>query len=351
MAGEGKGEPMEESRTQWQRRRAGILLGVLYGLFLAASIASGQDEIDMGRAVFVNSPSDTGRRPATAHIMSIEFRSNGWKVEHDRRTGPNRWPDTAPRFKPDGSGEIEMGALQYTIGLCRHTGAYWTCSSVVQCWWNRIDQGEGVGGFGTGAAPDAIAREWFYDSRWGELAGWQPAYGEEVGVYVAAGDGRNTGATYPGQLAERSDVKRIAWGVNWTRPAEGAGNGSSTGSGESSGGAGGGSGAGAGSNSGGSGTGGGSTGGDAGGGSSVPPLDLSGIAAQLDALGRAVQAVDAHLGQVEKAVNDPPWLQKIGAFLVKNPIGVGILSTVTTVIVQQMRNGGGEPATAAAGQP
>jgi hypothetical protein len=128
----------------------------------------------IARAIFHDNPADVGLWPQGAKITSIEFTGAAMRVDFDRRTGANRWPDV-----PFGSGDI-----QYTLGMCVNIAGQWHCSAVVQFWYGRdID---------SSAPPANFGFEWFYDpGRWGPMFGYQPAEGETVGIFVAAGDLRN----------------------------------------------------------------------------------------------------------------------------------------------------------------
>lgn len=293
------------------------VLALCVAMLSVTSAASAQvDEFPFTRAVIVNSPGAITGWPATAQITRVHFEMGGWLVEFDHRRGPSAWPDVRTPGWGDQTktcAESADGCLQYTLGLCRKMTPSWVCSSVVQFWHDRLEQ-EGVM---AGAPPNEIGKEWFYDGRWGALAGWQPALGEEVGVYLQAGDGRNTTVAFPGTVPQRTAARLIRWGTDVGAPA--------------------------------------------GGGTqptepsqpqqpsepqqpthpsepqqpSQPTLDLSGIAAQIDALGKAVQAVDAHLTKVEADVNNPGWLGKARDFLFKNPIGMGITGALSTCLATQ----------------
>ncbi len=144
------------------------------------------DEFPFTRAIIVNSPPEVISWPITSGITSVRFSSNGWVTEFDKRLGPNAWPNII--FPPEFA-----DPLQYTLGLCRKMTPSWMCSFVVEFWQKRIEE-EGPH---SAAPPNAIAQEWFYDSRWGGLAGWQPQVGEQVGVVIMACDGRNRAAMAP----------------------------------------------------------------------------------------------------------------------------------------------------------
>lgn len=155
---------------------------------------------NMSAAIIVNSPPDLGRWPETAKITSVDFTSNAFHVEFNRRTGPNRWPDVVPAGW--------AGALQYTLGMCVKPSGQWYCSAVVQFWAGRD--------LGDSAPPHRVGIEWFYDlARWGPILGYQPRNGETVGLFVGAGnlrDGGNfTQASCP-RVCERSNVAFVQWG-------------------------------------------------------------------------------------------------------------------------------------------
>jgi len=150
---------------------------------------------DMRQAQIFDNPPDVGSWPETAKITSVNFTGFSFQVEFDKRTSPDRWPDT-----PFGSGD-----LQYTLGLCGNRNGTWMCSAVVQFWFGRdLD---------ASAPPHDVGLEWFYDARWGGLLGYQPQDGETVGLWVGAGnlrDGSYTAASCP-RVCERSNVAFVTW--------------------------------------------------------------------------------------------------------------------------------------------
>lgn len=156
---------------------------------------AGVDGISMGAATIENSPFDLASWCIGAKITSVQFLGNSFRVDFSRREGGGRWPD----FTPLGWN----GPLQYTLGICLQVNGRWSCSAVVEFWYGRsLDES---------APPSAIARDWFYDGRWGTLAGRQPANGEQVGIFVCAGDCRNKTAIDPGSLRERSNIQLVPW--------------------------------------------------------------------------------------------------------------------------------------------
>ena len=149
----------------------------------------------MSQATMVDNPADLGSWPETAKITSVQFTGNAFLVDFDRRTGPNRWLDV-----PFGTGD-----LQYTLGLCVNNGGKWFCSAAIQFWFGRD--------LGASAPPSLVGIEWWYDSRWGPILGYQPQDNETVGVFVAAGNLRDasyTAASCP-RICERSNVAFVSW--------------------------------------------------------------------------------------------------------------------------------------------
>ena len=151
---------------------------------------------DMSQASIFSSPADLGFWPETAKITSVVLNGDGIQVDFDRRQGPNQWPN-----EPFGSGSIE-----YTLGMCLNIDSHWDCSAVVLFWEGRE--------LSAGGLPWDVARNWFYDARWGPLMGHQPAQGETVGLFV--GSGMLRGRNDPGyvncpRVCERSNVVLVPW--------------------------------------------------------------------------------------------------------------------------------------------
>jgi hypothetical protein len=152
-------------------------------------------------ALIWDNPQDLGSWSQTATITSIQFTSSAFLVDFDKRTGAGRWPDV-----PFGSGNLE-----YTLGMCVNIQGQWNCSATVQFWYGRDLAASG--------RPDEIARNWWYDRRWGNLMGYQPANGETVGIFVAAGNLRDSGAVITKQ---RSNVVLMPFGGTYTASSAGA---------------------------------------------------------------------------------------------------------------------------------
>jgi hypothetical protein len=122
-----------------------------------------------------DNPADFKSWAETSAITSITFTDSAFLVDFDKRDGPGRWPDVG----------FGSGALEYTLGMCVNIQGEWNCSATVQFWYGRDLAASG--------RPDEIGINWWYDQRWGHLLGYQPACGETVGIYAAAGNLRDIG--------------------------------------------------------------------------------------------------------------------------------------------------------------
>ncbi len=153
---------------------------------------------DMRQAVIHDNPPDVGFWDETAKITSVEFTDEAFLVDFDKRDGPDRWRDLD---FGDGRGDT----LEYTLGLCVDISGTWHCSAVVQFWYGRE--------LTASTPPSYVGRNWFYDSRWGAMMGYQPSDGETVGIWVGHGNLRGksyTGASCP-QICDRSNVQMVTW--------------------------------------------------------------------------------------------------------------------------------------------
>jgi len=146
---------------------------------------------DMRNALIWDNPQDLGSWAETANITSVVFTDNAFLVDFDKRTGAGRWPDVG----------FGAGSLEYTLGMCVNISGQWNCSATVQFWYGRDLEASG--------RPDEIGINWWYDRRWGNLIGYQPAFGETVGIFVAAGNLRDNGNVI---TKERSKVVLMPFG-------------------------------------------------------------------------------------------------------------------------------------------
>ena len=145
----------------------------------------------MSQATIWNNPHDIASWAETATITSIIFTGDAILVDFDKRDGPGRWPDV-------GFGD---GSLEYTLGMCLFINGSWHCSAPIQFWHTRELAASG--------RPDEIGINWYYDPRWGVMNGYQPQNGELVGIFVVAGNQRDSGNTI---VKERSNVVLMPFG-------------------------------------------------------------------------------------------------------------------------------------------
>jgi len=162
------------------------------------AVSFGVTTFDLNNAIMMDSPPDFAKWDETTKISSVQFSDFSFNVDFDRREGPNRWID---QDFGDGGG----GTLQYTLGMCLNVGGQWYCSAVVQFWFERDLEAS--------TPPAYVARNWFYDARWGPMQGHQPADGETVGLFVGAGNLRGAKFTLIDcpQVCERSNVQLVTW--------------------------------------------------------------------------------------------------------------------------------------------
>ena len=149
-----------------------------------ASSGSG-DQIDM-HAVIVRGGccGDVGNWPVTTNIRVIDANFGGWFVDFSAK---NSWPEVVP---PGWD-----GGIQYTLWIVERINGQWITAGGVEYWRGLARQG---------GPPSRLAGNWYYSPAvWGELASHQPAPGEQVGMFVTAGDHR---AKDVRAVTERSNV-------------------------------------------------------------------------------------------------------------------------------------------------
>lgn len=121
----------------------------------------------------------------TAKITQVTISATGVGVVFDKQ---DVWPSFT---EPSG-----LGPLQYSLGLAEKINGVWYANAPIELWHGLQESGGPI------QQPGQIPTNWFYALRWGALNGYQPQPGETVGVFVVAGDARNS---YPSVL-ERSNI-------------------------------------------------------------------------------------------------------------------------------------------------
>ncbi|HEY8089523.1 MAG TPA: hypothetical protein VIF09_16795 [Polyangiaceae bacterium] len=188
----------------------------------AAEGASGQDAsdgaadaappttLDLHQATLYDNPPGLADWPVTTQITDVEFQyqgADGVHVEFSKRDGTGSWPDVTP---PGWTGPLE-----YTLGFAEYINGQWYASAAIEFWRGLPAAGGNVAedidtkaqctAFGA-ASSCQVAKNWYYDGRWGALAGYQPATGEIIGVFVVAGNLRGVTDGSQSPVQERSNV-------------------------------------------------------------------------------------------------------------------------------------------------
>lgn len=138
----------------------------------------------------------------SAQISQIKIGATGIHVELNNGR-PDSWPDTADR--------PGMGPLLYSLGIAENIGGKWYASAPIQLWRGLQESGGDITqqDVGDGTGRGQIQANWFYDSaRWGLLASRNPKPGEIIGIFVCAGDCRDSNPSFS-PVHERSDIVLI----------------------------------------------------------------------------------------------------------------------------------------------
>jgi hypothetical protein len=168
-------------------------------------VHAASDGTDMiADVTYVGGP-NIGSWPITTKITRLELRRTGVYVEFSKQSGNQRWPNTVP----DGQKEpgVDMGPLQYSMGLAVQINGRWFASAPIQCWYGLHESGGPiqVQDIGDGTRRSQILANWFYDQRWTPLNGHRVQPGETLGFFVCAGDARNSF----NPVKERSQIVRL----------------------------------------------------------------------------------------------------------------------------------------------
>ena len=189
--------------NDWFNQNAPWLQGFMSGgsthpAATPSSYSGGIDgELDLKTATLEHMAADFAAWPITTRIKKVELTQTGVRVELDNGR-PDAWPDTPDR--PD------MGALLYTLGIAEKINGQWHASAPIQLWRGLAESGgpiqaQTVPGRNLGQIP----ANWFYDGRWGAMSGYQVKPGEQIAIFVCAGDCRDgNGAFSP--VHERSNA-------------------------------------------------------------------------------------------------------------------------------------------------
>ena len=166
--------------------------------------------IDLHQCTLSDNPTNLADWPVTTQITDVEFQymgADGVHVEFSKQNDPGSWPDVTP---PGWT-----GPLQYTLGMAEFINGKCYASAAIEFWRGLPAAGGNVAedvvslaqctAFGA-ASSCQVAKNWYYDGRWGNLAGYQPATGEIIGIFVVAGNLRGVTDGSQSPVQERSNV-------------------------------------------------------------------------------------------------------------------------------------------------
>jgi hypothetical protein len=169
-----------------------------------------QTMLDLHQVTLFDNPANLADWAVTTQITDVEFQymgMDGIHVEFSKRDGPGSWPDVTP---PGWNGPLE-----YTLGMVEYINGKWYGSAAIEFWRGLPAAGGNVAedivtmgqctAFGQGSTCQ-VAKNWYYDGRWGQLAGYQPATGEIIGIFVVAGNLRGVTDGSQSPVQERSNV-------------------------------------------------------------------------------------------------------------------------------------------------
>ncbi|HEX8793972.1 MAG TPA: hypothetical protein VF765_23685 [Polyangiaceae bacterium] len=168
----------------------------------------GGTTLDANLVTFEWNPPDLASWPVTTQLTEVDFIDQGLNLQFDKKDGPNRWPDVTPPGW--------MGPLQYTVGLVECVNGQWHGSAVIEIWYDLATEGgnnlaDCAPSYGPMPCPGhmQVQQNWYYSSLpVGPLQNRQPATGETIGVFVAAGNLRGITTDDPNNspVMERSDI-------------------------------------------------------------------------------------------------------------------------------------------------
>lgn len=176
-----------------------VLVSVLYyGWHIPMDVTAASAQTDAVQARFVGSGVDAGSFPITTGITHVDLKTNGVEVQFSKRDGASRWPNTCGRPFADPGDDckevgFDMGPLQYSLGLAVKVNGEWVASAPVETWFgnNTIAGQVQDQSVSCPSGGGQIHCNLFYDGRWAPLDQSHPNPGEQIGVYVVAGDARN----------------------------------------------------------------------------------------------------------------------------------------------------------------
>lgn len=161
--------------------------------------AGAQNVIAAERITFEGPGGNVGAMRETTQITKVEVNDKGIVITAGKLAlpvtrGGSGWPDTCVPFDTCKEPGIDMGALQYSLGFVLPLNGQFYGSAPIENWYERPNGGTGNLTDQSVACANGIGQfqcNIYYDGRWPNLKQVRPQPGDEVGVFVLAGDARN----------------------------------------------------------------------------------------------------------------------------------------------------------------
>jgi hypothetical protein len=189
-----------------------IVSALFYGWHLPFDMTSAmaQNVIAAERVTFEGPGGNVAAMRETTKITRVVVDEKGVVLTFDKGAlpvtrGGSGWPDTCVPFENCTEPGIDMGALQYSVGFVLPVNGQLFGSAPIESWYERDHSGTGMITDQTTTCTNGVGQfqcNFYYDGRWPNLRQVRPAPGDEVGVFVLAGDARN--GYVP--LQERSNI-------------------------------------------------------------------------------------------------------------------------------------------------
>lgn len=178
-----------------------IVSAIFYGWHIPFDMtgAFAQNVIAAERVTFEGPGGNVGAMSEVTKITHVLVDDRGIVVTADKLTlpvtrGGSGWPDTCTPFETCKEPGIDMGALQYSIGFVLPVNGQLFGSAPIENWFERDHGGTGNLTDQSVTCTNGVGQfqcNIYYDGRWPNLRQVRPQPGDEVGVFVVAGDARN----------------------------------------------------------------------------------------------------------------------------------------------------------------
>lgn len=168
-------------------------------LALAVPVAA-QDVIPVGAVVWHGGAADLASWPATFSLTHVELQAAS-DIGFSFQFSPDRCPNTFVPPTPV-SGVPWTGPIKYTVFAGFNLNGQIHLGGFVQMWPDRRSTGAPI------LTDNNWARNWAYDTRWGQLSGVVPAPGQTLYLMLACGNGR-AGQVPETAVRERSNIIAI----------------------------------------------------------------------------------------------------------------------------------------------